>query len=74
MRAGIPQRGWGLRHTIALNISNCFNMKYKGYTGVVELEEERQVLFGRVIGVRDVITFKGESVAEVIRAFHESVD
>ncbi len=49
-------------------------MKYKGYTGVVELDEESGVLFGRVVGLRDTITFQGESVAEVIRAFHDSVD
>ncbi len=49
-------------------------MKYKGYTGVVELDEESAVLFGRVIGLRDVITFQGSSVAEVIQAFHDSVD
>ena len=50
------------------------SMKYKGYTGVVELDEESAVLFGRVIGLRDVITFQGSSVTEVIRAFHDSVD
>jgi predicted HicB family RNase H-like nuclease len=49
-------------------------MKYKGYTGIVELEEGSDVLFGRVIGLRDVITFQGESVAEVTQAFHDSVD
>ncbi len=49
-------------------------MKYKRYTGVVELEEGSDVLFGRVIGLRDVITFQGESVAEVTQAFHDSVD
>jgi predicted HicB family RNase H-like nuclease len=49
-------------------------MKYKGYTGVVEFDEESQVLFGRVIGLRDVITFEGNSVAEVTEAFHDSVD
>jgi predicted HicB family RNase H-like nuclease len=49
-------------------------MKYKGYTGLVELEEGSDVLFGRVIGLRDVITFQGESVAEVTQAFHDSVD
>jgi predicted HicB family RNase H-like nuclease len=49
-------------------------MKYKGYTGVVELDEELGVLFGRVIGLRDVITFQGGSVAEVVEAFHDSVD
>jgi predicted HicB family RNase H-like nuclease len=49
-------------------------MKYKGYTGVVELDEESQVLSGRVIGLRDVITFEGESVGEVIASFRDSVD
>jgi predicted HicB family RNase H-like nuclease len=49
-------------------------MKYKGYTGVVEFDEESGVLFGRVIGLRGAITFQGESVAEVIQAFHDSVD
>jgi len=49
-------------------------MKYKGYTGVVELDEGSEVLFGHVIGLRDVITFEGESVAEVTQAFHDSVD
>jgi predicted HicB family RNase H-like nuclease len=49
-------------------------IKYKGYAGVVELDEESEVFFGRVIGLRDVITFQGSSVAEVIQAFHGSVD
>jgi predicted HicB family RNase H-like nuclease len=49
-------------------------MKYKGYTGTVELDEDSGILFGQVIGLRDVITFQGESVAEVIQAFHDSVD
>jgi predicted HicB family RNase H-like nuclease len=49
-------------------------MKYKGYTGVVELDEDSMVLFGRVLGLRDVITFQGDSVAEVTKAFHDSVD
>src|SRR5690242_9586142 len=49
-------------------------MKYKGYTGVVELDEDSGVLFGHVIGLRDVITFQGGSVAEVVQAFHDSVD
>lgn len=49
-------------------------MKYKGYTAVVELDEEQSVLFGRVIGLRDVITFQAESVAQAIEEFHHSVD
>lgn len=49
-------------------------MKYKGYTGIVEFDEEAGVLHGRVVGLRDVITFQGDSVAEVTRAFRDSVD
>jgi predicted HicB family RNase H-like nuclease len=49
-------------------------MKYKGYSAVVEFDEDSGVLFGRVIGLRDVITFQGTSVAEVTEAFHDSVD
>ena len=49
-------------------------MKYKSYTGVVEFDEESSTLFGHVIGLRDGITFQGDSVAEVIQAFHDSVD
>jgi predicted HicB family RNase H-like nuclease len=49
-------------------------MKYKGYTGLAEIDEDSGVLFGRVIGLRDVITFQGASVAELTQAFHDSVD
>jgi predicted HicB family RNase H-like nuclease len=49
-------------------------MRYKGYTGIVELDEDSGMLFGRVIGLRDVITFQGASVPELIQAFHDSVD
>ncbi len=49
-------------------------MKYKGYTGVVEFDEESGTLCGRVVGLRDFISFEGESVAEVTQAFHDSVD
>ncbi len=49
-------------------------MEYKGYTGVVEFDEDSGTLFGHVISLRDGITFQGDSVAEVIRAFHDSVD
>ena len=49
-------------------------MEYKGYIGKVEFDEEAGIIHGEVINTRDVITFQGESVAEVKKAFHESVD
>ena len=49
-------------------------MEYKGYIGKVEFDEEAEIIHGEVINTRDVITFQGDSVAEVKKAFHESVD
>ena len=49
-------------------------MKYKGYMGQVELDAEAGILHGQVVGIRDVVTFQGESVKEVEQAFHDSVD
>lgn len=49
-------------------------MTYKGYEGAVSLHEEAGILHGEVVGTRDVITFQGRNIAEVTRAFRESVD
>jgi predicted HicB family RNase H-like nuclease len=49
-------------------------MEYKGYIGKVEFDDEAGIFHGEVINTRDVITFQGESVAELKKAFHESVD
>ena len=49
-------------------------MEYKGYIGKVEFDEEAGIIHGEVINTRDVITFQGDSVAEVKKAFHKSVD
>ncbi len=49
-------------------------MKYKGYIGHVEYDEEADVLFGRVLNVNDVITFEGTSIDEIKGAFQDSVD
>ena len=46
-------------------------MEYKGYVGVAEVDDEAGFIFGRVLGLRDVITFQGETVAEVRRAFQD---
>lgn len=49
-------------------------LQYKGYSGVIEVDEEAGLLFGRVLGLRDVITFQGATVAEARQAFEDSVD
>ncbi len=49
-------------------------MRYKGYTGTVEFDDEAGILFGHVDNLTDVITFHGTSVDEVRQAFRDSVD
>ncbi|HKI17140.1 MAG TPA: type II toxin-antitoxin system HicB family antitoxin [Isosphaeraceae bacterium] len=49
-------------------------IKYRGYVGVVEVDPDAGLIHGRVIGLRDVITFQGNTVAEARQAFHDSVD
>ena len=47
---------------------------YKGYRGCAEFDEEAGVFHGEVLNTRDVITFEGQSVEELRKAFRESVD
>jgi len=49
-------------------------MSYKGYLGKVEFDADAGILHGEVVGIRDVVTFQGESAKEVEVAFRESVD
>ena len=49
-------------------------MEYKGYLGKVEFDDESNIFHGEVINLRDVVTFQGETVGKLRKAFHESVD
>ncbi len=49
-------------------------LKYKGYRGHAEYEEEAGLFHGEVLDTRDVITFQGTSVEELEQAFKASVD
>jgi predicted HicB family RNase H-like nuclease len=49
-------------------------MTYNGYSARIEFDADDGIFFGRVAGVRDVVGFHGESVAELTSAFHEAVD
>jgi predicted HicB family RNase H-like nuclease len=49
-------------------------MTYSGYQAVIEFDDEAEVFHGEVAGLRDVITFQGKSVAELKKAFRDSVD
>ncbi len=49
-------------------------LSYKGYVGQVEFDDEANIFHGEIIGIRDVITFQGKSVAEIRKAIKESVE
>lgn len=49
-------------------------IEHKGYVGKVEFDNDAGVLHGDVMNLRDVITFQGESVAELRQAFIDSVE
>ena len=49
-------------------------MEYKGYIGNVEFDDDANIFHGEVINLRDVITFQGETVRELRKAFQDSVD
>lgn len=49
-------------------------MRYKGYPARIEYSDEDGCFVGRVAGIRDIITFHGESVGEVREAFEEALN
>ncbi len=49
-------------------------MTYKGFTASVEVDVEAGILFGKVIDINDVITFKAKTVDEARQEFQNSVD
>lgn len=49
-------------------------MSYNGFAARVEFDAEDRIFVGHVAGIRDIVGFHGESVAELEAAFHEAVD
>jgi predicted HicB family RNase H-like nuclease len=49
-------------------------MEYKGYVGSVEFSEEDSLFFGKVLGVRSLISYEGTSAKELVEDFHGAVD
>lgn len=49
-------------------------IEYKGYTGVFEFDPSIYAFHGRVIGLRDVVTFEGRSVDDLRVEMEASVE
>ncbi len=49
-------------------------MNYKGYVGSVEFSEKDLIFFGKVQGIRSLISYEGTDAMELVDDFHGAVD
>jgi predicted HicB family RNase H-like nuclease len=49
-------------------------ISYKNYSGSLEASAEDQCLYGRVLDIADLVTYEGQTQAQVRQAFREAVD
>ena len=49
-------------------------LEHKGYTGTVEFNAEDEVFFGKLNGIRDVVSFEADSVFKLKKAFKDAVE
>lgn len=49
-------------------------IQYKGYVGSVEFSEEDGIFYGKVMGIRSLISYEGENAQELLDDFHGAVD
>jgi predicted HicB family RNase H-like nuclease len=49
-------------------------LTYKGYTARIEFDDRDNILVGRLLGIRDIVSFHADNVPELRAAFEESVD
>lgn len=49
-------------------------LEYKGFRSKIEYSADDNLLVGRLIGIRDIVTFHGETVSELRQEMEASVD
>jgi predicted HicB family RNase H-like nuclease len=49
-------------------------MDYKGYVGSVEFSEADGLFYGKVMGIRALLSYEGTTAAELVEDFHGAVD
>lgn len=49
-------------------------IEYKGYVGSVEFSESDSMFFGRVMGIRALLSYEGENAHDLVKDFHEVVN
>jgi predicted HicB family RNase H-like nuclease len=49
-------------------------LKHKDFFGVFNYIEDEDILFGKLEGITDLVTFQGQSISEIKNAFEEAVE
>jgi predicted HicB family RNase H-like nuclease len=49
-------------------------MNYNGYTAKIEFDERDSIFVGRLLGMRTMISFHGDTVVELRQAFESAVN
>ena len=49
-------------------------IEYKGFIGSVEYSEADRMFFGKVQGIRSLISYEGKNEEELVEDFHGAVD
>ncbi len=47
---------------------------YNGYIGSLEFDSNDKILHGKILFIRDIITYEAENASDIESAFHEAVD
>ena len=50
------------------------NLNYKGYSGSIEYSHDDNLLFGKVLGIPGLISYEGETGAELEVDFKSAID
>ncbi len=49
-------------------------MHYKGYAARIEFDERDNIFVGRILGLRTIISFHGETVSELRQEFESAIE
>lgn len=75
LKEGSPKVCSILKHLIIEHICAPKSvLTYKGYSTVIEFDSESKVLYGKIKGIDDLVTFESDSAKEIEKEFHYAVD
>ena len=49
-------------------------LSYKDYNGTVEYSDDDKCLYGKVVGIKSLLSYEASSVQELEKNFHSAID